>query len=305
MHRGIVPLRAMAAVLTLAVAAPAAAEVGPERVLVDFLHASYSRDADAAYRLLSRADRVEKSFADYVAESGQLEGPALQLARSLADEIRTRDLRVERDGERAIVRFGAAIPDANAAEIEHLVLGFAPDRLAALGAGEIAARRARLRQLAAEGRLPMLHAAEETWTLVREDDGWRVFLNWAEAVEVSFEAVVFHDLGWRFVPERRRVMARHGETLQMVYRARNIGRRETTGKARHIVGPAADSGFLEIVSCFCFLEQTLAPGEAVELPLVFRVDFEAPEGITGFQVRYELYPADRFPDGHPQVGAAG
>lgn len=274
----------------------------PQAVLEDFLHALYSRDARAAYGLLSEADREVKSLGDYVAESGQFEGAALLLARALAEEIHLDDLRVEAEGDRATVVFEAAIPDANAEAIDDLVLGFADDRLAALAPSEIEAHREALRRTADRGRLPMLRATE-TWNLVREAEGWRVFLNWAKAVEVRFEAVTLHELGWHFEPLRDRVMARYGETIEMAYRARNIGTRETTGKARHIVGPGEDAGFLEIVSCFCFLEQTLAPGETIELPLVFRIDFDAPDEVQRFDVRYEFYPADRFP-GNQAVGAA-
>lgn len=294
-----------AVMLVVTLQSPAqAASAAPQAVLRDHLHALYSRDTGRAYDLLARADREEKSLADYRAESAPFDGPALLLARTLADAIRFHDLRVEMEGDRATVTFEAVIPDANAAAIDELVLGFADDRLAALSPSALDARQETLRRMAAQDRLPTLRATE-TWELVREADGWRVFLNWAEAIEVRFEAVTLHDLGWHFEPRRDRVMARYGETIEMAYRARNIGTRETTGKARHIVGPAVDAGFMEIISCFCFLEQTLAPGEAVELPLVFRIDFDAPETVKRFDVRYEFYPADRFPSRHPAGAAAG
>ena len=52
---------------------------------------------------------------------------------------------------------------------------------------------------------------------------------------------------------------------------------------------------MDVISCFCFLELTLAPGESVELPLVFRIDFAAPDHIRTFKVLYEFYPERSFP----------
>ena len=277
----------------------------PQTVLASFVRALYSRDAAEAYRWLAAADREIKSRADYAAEIGAFAGRPLRMARALAAAIEVQELRVMSDADRVTVSFDAVIPNANAAAIDDLALGFSQERLAGLSAAAFDERLATLRRLASAGELPALRARDETWVLLREAGGWRVFLNWAEAVEVRFEAVTFHDLGWQFQPLRQRVMARHGETIRMAYRARNIGRQATTGKARHVVGPAADAAFLEIVACFCFLEQTLAPGEAVELPLVFRVDFMAPETVKQFVVRYEFYPADRFPGGPLLSGAGG
>ena len=144
---------------------------------------------------------------------------------------------------------------------------------------------------------PVLKAEGERWSMIKEDGEWRVFENWAEAVEVRFGAATFDDLPWEFEPVRKHVMAKHGETIQMAYRAKNLGDEEITAKARHIIGPDADAAHLDIIACFCFLEETLAPGEEKELGLVFRVDFEAPEDVTAFTVKYEFYPAEYFPEG--------
>jgi len=267
----------------------------PHAVLKTYLAALYSRDAVTAYALVSAADREVKTAKDYVAETGAFTGPALILARELSHAIRYENLETIIAMDRATVTFEAVLPNANGAALSGLVGGFDSGTLANLHVTEIDMRAEQIRAMARSGDLPVIRSHGESWNLVREDGEWRVFLNWAEAVEVTFRALTFHDLGWEFTPVRDRVMAKHGETVQMAYRARNIGAMETTGKARHIVGPNADAGYLEIIACFCFLEQTLAPGEEVTLPLVFRVGYDAPEELKAFNVRYEFYPADRFP----------
>ncbi|MFQ5521172.1 MAG: cytochrome c oxidase assembly protein, partial [Candidatus Methylomirabilia bacterium] len=70
-------------------------------------------------------------------------------------------------------------------------------------------------------------------------------------------------------------------------------------KARHILDPPEDTGHLQIISCFCFLQQTLAPGEEQMLPVIFRVNYDLPAAIREMQVRYEFYPIEQFPE--PQL----
>lgn len=269
----------------------------PPTVLKDYLRAMYARDAAAAYALVSSADKAEKSLEDYRSETGRFTSGALVLARELAGAIRFDRIVVEQEGDEATVTVDASLPDANAPELAAIVEGFDRDRLGGLDASVLAERRDALRNMAELGTLPTLQGKGERWELVREGGQWRVHLNWAEAVEVRFKAAVMNDLGWEFAPLRRRVLAKPGETIEMAYRVRNLRPRETTGKARHIIGPSDQAAHLEIISCFCFLEQTLKPGESVEMPLVFRVGFDAPENLSRFDVLYEFYPLKAFPKG--------
>lgn len=62
------------------------------------------------------------------------------------------------------------------------------------------------------------------------------------------------------------------------------------GRAVPSVSPAEGSLHLRKIMCFCFQEQTLAAGERRELPLVFQVDPDLPEGIRDLTLAYTLYP---------------
>ncbi len=104
-------------------------------------------------------------------------------------------------------------------------------------------------------------------------------------------------LPWSFEPMQDLVSAKPGETLQAIYTAKNLSDKPITAKARHINEPKElASKYLEIVQCFCFIQQTLAPGEEKEFPLVFRVNWNAPEELKEFRVSYEFYPIDKFPE---------
>jgi cytochrome c oxidase assembly protein subunit 11 len=95
---------------------------------------------------------------------------------------------------------------------------------------------------------------------------------------------------------REVVLAKPGETLQTVYRAKNLSDQPVVAKARHVDRPEEYLAFLSIVQCFCFIQQTLQPGEEAELPLVFRVEWDVPLEVRDFYVHYEFYPIESFPE---------
>lgn len=91
-------------------------------------------------------------------------------------------------------------------------------------------------------------------------------------VMVQFDANVSEDLGWDFRPRDRRVTVNVGEPIEIVYLATNTTDHVTTGTASFNVTPETTGGYFMKVACFCFTEQTLQPGETVEMPVLFYVD---------------------------------
>lgn len=64
--------------------------------------------------------------------------------------------------------------------------------------------------MAEAGRLPAIVGEDEKWELVREDRMGRVFLNWAGAALVRFEAATMAGLPWEFTPVQPVVRAKPG-----------------------------------------------------------------------------------------------
>lgn len=91
-------------------------------------------------------------------------------------------------------------------------------------------------------------------------------------VKVRFDANVASGLGWSFEPEQREVEVKVGEQTLAYYKARNLTGREITGTASFNVTPLNAGRYFSKVECFCFTEQTLKPGEAVDMPVTFYVD---------------------------------
>lgn len=267
----------------------------PKEVLKTYLAAVYARDYAAAYELISLEDRKVKTKAEYVREQGAFTGAAREVARVLASHIRYERLRTVIEGDRATVTLTVILPDANDPAVDSLALGFDEQRLAALSARDRQVLVKKLGEMARSGRLPVVIGENERWELVREEGIWRVFLNWAGAVVVRFSGVAKGGLPWAFEPVQPVVRAKPGETLQTSYRVANLSNREIRAKARHVLDPPEESGHLQILNCFCFVRQTLKPGESRELPVTFRVNGNAPKSVREMKVRYKFYPLERFP----------
>ena len=95
-----------------------------------------------------------------------------------------------------------------------------------------------------------------------------------EVVTVRFDANADANLGWTFRPMQREMKLRIGETGLAFYEAVNTTDAPVTGTASYNVSPPLAGYYFDKIDCFCFTEQTLQPGERVEMPVSFYVDPE-------------------------------
>jgi cytochrome c oxidase assembly protein subunit 11 len=94
----------------------------------------------------------------------------------------------------------------------------------------------------------------------------------ARKIAVRFDSNVAGGLPWKFEPEQTEIEVRIGEVVTVYYTVTNQSARETTGQAAYNVAPLTVGKYFEKINCFCFTEQTMAPGEKREMPVVFYVD---------------------------------
>src|SRR5215831_5923251 len=96
-------------------------------------------------------------------------------------------------------------------------------------------------------------------------------------IAVRFDSNVAGGLPWKFEPEKTEIEVRIGEVTTVYYTAINQSARTTTGQAAYNVAPLTVGAYFQKINCFCFTEQTMAPGEKRQMPVVFYVD----PAITG------------------------
>ena len=96
----------------------------------------------------------------------------------------------------------------------------------------------------------------------------------ARNITITFNADVADGLPWRFVPTQRSVSVHPGESALAFYRATNTSSVPIVGVSTYNVAPARAGLYFRKVQCFCFEEQRLEPGEAVDMPVLFYLDPE-------------------------------
>ena len=82
------------------------------------------------------------------------------------------------------------------------------------------------------------------------------------------------------------------------YRATNTSDHAITGSAVFNVAPDTAGAYFNKIECFCFTEQTLKPGQSIELPVSFFidpaiVDDHGMDKLTTITLSYTFYPVDK------------
>jgi cytochrome c oxidase assembly protein subunit 11 len=119
----------------------------------------------------------------------------------------------------------------------------------------------------------------------------------AGKIGVRFDANINPALPWKFEPEQEVVRVIPGQPTKIFYRASNKVARPTTGQAVFNVTPAEVGKYFSKIECFCFTEQTLKPGQTVDMPVVFFVDPKVKEdpdtkNIAEITLSYTFYPVE-------------
>ncbi len=117
----------------------------------------------------------------------------------------------------------------------------------------------------------------------------------ARQVAVRFDSNVSGGLPWRFEPEKTEINVHIGEVVTAYYTVTNQAARTTTGQAAYNVAPLTVGSYFEKINCFCFTEQTLAPGEKREMAVVFYVDPSFVKnsdnnGVNTITLSYTFFP---------------
>ncbi|GGJ40041.1 cytochrome c oxidase assembly protein CtaG [Neoroseomonas lacus] len=136
-------------------------------------------------------------------------------------------------------------------------------------------------------------------------------------IRVRFSAQTDRSLPWNFRPEQAAMTVRLGEEGFAFYTATNQAATPVTGISVYNVTPEKVGRYFHKVACFCFDEQTLAPGQRADMPVSFWVDPRIAEDpntrdVTTITLSYTFYRtiedaqrAGALANAGPHVGRAG
>jgi cytochrome c oxidase assembly protein subunit 11 len=119
----------------------------------------------------------------------------------------------------------------------------------------------------------------------------------AQTISVRFDSNVAPGLSWSFRPVKTQETVRIGERRLAFYRATNTGDQPITGTATFNVTPDTAGAFFVKIACFCFQEQTLQPGQSVDMPVTYFVDPAIVDDADGRRIdeitlSYTFFPVD-------------
>lgn len=93
-----------------------------------------------------------------------------------------------------------------------------------------------------------------------------------QTISIRFDASTASDMPWVFRPSQPTDTITIGERDIATFVARNQSSQSITGMATFNVAPEQAGKYFNKIQCFCFTEQTLAPGQEVIMPVLYYVD---------------------------------
>jgi len=112
------------------------------------------------------------------------------------------------------------------------------------------------------------------------------------SVTMEFDVNVRNDLPWTFRSLEKSVRFHPGEIVQVEFEVRNNSDRALTGQAIPSWGPQIAGRHLRKLDCFCFTQQTLAPGETRRMPVLFVVETTLPTEVNYVTMSYTFFQVE-------------
>jgi hypothetical protein len=250
-----------------------------------YLQAIYARNFTAAYRQASVADRQVRSEASYVQSQGPYRGFALEAASKLAGQMEIWLLEQHGDDRRRRVKVGYRVPAP--ADLAGLLLNWDEAALDALP-------RHRQKQILAEldarrrsGKLLFVEG-QETFDLVKEQNDWKIFFQWAAATKVKLKSQLSipDALDVRF--GENEVMAKDDELFLVSVAIKNRAARALTFTVSHHVDRASVGENLELVECGLLAPVTLSAGRAQEFSMAYLLSGAARRNHREISLTYKF-----------------
>jgi cytochrome c oxidase assembly protein subunit 11 len=122
-------------------------------------------------------------------------------------------------------------------------------------------------------------------------------------VQVKFMGVAGTGLPVRFGPSVSSLTIHPGKPVRLSYSFINMSDDSVFFRAVHSIVPVEAAKEFQLIQCFCFEDQALAPRERRDLPVYFALSPRFPPNVEEIILNYSLFPRD--PKKSLPVPAAG
>jgi hypothetical protein len=253
----------------------------PALVVQGYLRATYAKDYLDAYRYISSADQRVKDVNRYVQQRGAFMGFALEAARKLASfiEIKPTQKRLAPDRIQAVTKIGLAEPA--------FLFNMDPWRLNAMSVDERKELLESWEKKKRDGSLQMIEI-EEKLELVKENDEWRIFLNWAAGVKIPLRLLLSNAADLDASVSKSEVVVQPGDLFEIFLKVRNRSSQPVVARIGHLIEPRDVTNFLDFVECGFLLPVTLQPGKEQEYAARYLLRGNLPEGVQQLNLTYDF-----------------
>jgi cytochrome c oxidase assembly protein subunit 11 len=111
----------------------------------------------------------------------------------------------------------------------------------------------------------------------------------SRTVRVQFVANNDGTMPWEFHPHEFEIKVNPGAANSTTFYARNPAPRPMVAQAIPSISPPEAAQYFHKTECFCFNQQALESGEALDMPLQFIVDQALPAKIKTITLSYTLF----------------
>lgn len=108
-------------------------------------------------------------------------------------------------------------------------------------------------------------------------------------ISIQFDLNNANTIPWKLTFSDKKITVHPGEMAKVHVTAKNYSDRTITVQAIPSILPIQTSPFLKKTECFCFRQQTLGPGEEIEMPLLFFVDTALPNEYQEMTLSYSFF----------------
>ena len=253
----------------------------PALVIQSYLRATYARDYIEAYRYISTADQRVKDLNRYAQQRGAFMGFALDASRKLASFIETRPAQKQLAPNRiqAVTKIGILEP----AQLFNLD----PRRLNAMSVDERRQVIESWEKKKRDGSFEMIEI-EEKLELVKEDEEWRIFLNWAAGVKIPLRLALANAGDLDVALSKSEVVVQPGDLFEIFLKIKNRSGQPVVARIGHLVEPRDVTNFLDFVECGFLLPITLQPGKEQEYSARYLLRGGLPEGVHQLNLTYDF-----------------
>ena len=116
-------------------------------------------------------------------------------------------------------------------------------------------------------------------------------VDFSRSVKVEFLSHSMPGVGLSFKPEGFSIRVHPGEISRMNYTMTNTTGQVFVGQAIPSITPAVAAKYFEKLECFCFNQQTFAPGETRTMPVVFVVNPKLDRDYGTVTLSYTFFEA--------------